>query len=149
MRVRPQAVEELSKLYINAPLPPHKRNAKIPPQVFKSYFFLYPDGVADLWEEIKLVIDNYDEEYAASATFKHLLYALYFYKTYDTSEKSARFFGVCKKTYSNHVWKMTCVLQLVYDEEVRQIEQLFFILILIYISPSHILSQDSTLQPFP
>ena len=94
------------------------------------------------------MIDNYDEDYAASATFKHLLYALYFYKTYDTSEKSAGFFAVCKKTYSNHVWKMTCVLQLVYDQEVRQSE-LFFILILIYISPLHILSQDSTLQPFP
>ena len=96
-------------------------------RLFSDIFFLSPEVVSLVWEDLREVIEIHDDDFAGRCTVVHFLWTLYFYKTYNTWDHCAKFVGVCKQTYMEYVSKMTEFLQHIYDNEVSHFTFVFFI----------------------
>ena len=126
MRVRPEAILALSLKWINAAVPEHRRQKEVTSGCFRTYFFLSPEVVSLVWEDLREVIEIHDDDFGGRCTIVHFLWTLYFYKTYNTWDHCAKFVGVCKQTYMEYVSKMTEFLQHIYDNEVSHFTFCFF-----------------------
>ena len=101
MRVTEQALIAIAKKFIFSALPV-SRNNTLSTRLFRSYFFLSPDILADLCNALNQVHRELE--------VKHVLFALYYYKVNNTWEQSAIFFGIHKQTYVKYVQKNSRIL---------------------------------------
>ena len=112
------AVHMLVHHYLCKGVPTDENPTLVSPRVCKSYFFLPVESMVDVWNGVHQINPHLKVD--------HLLWALFYYKVYNTWDHSTQFFCVCRKTYQLHVMAMTEVLNTYYTMEVRTYSSLLF-----------------------
>ena len=111
---------------------------------FRSNYGLNPEQCVSLWKKIRCKL-------ADDVRSRHLLWSLFFLKTYNTETVSASKFMVTRKTYRKYLWKVVKAIAKVAPDVVscRYRTELYFLLLLYTLPLMSLFILHCTFSCFP